>query len=169
MDYLGTVTATVLSNFVEIPYEEIQQANMHNPQAAEIEMDGLSQVYYMMHDFDFYSIILVFLYYFIFAYLMYASLFAAIGVSVDNETDTQQFMLPVTLPLIAIALSGGIVSDPQGSLAFWFSIVPLTSPIIMIIRMPFIGFGGEVIFDVTIIFWFLLSLWIASKFIELGY
>ncbi|NLR90309.1 MULTISPECIES: ABC transporter permease [Flammeovirga] len=167
---LGTVTITLLSNFVEIPYEEIQQANMNNPQAANLEVDGLSKAYYMMHDFDFYSIIMVFVYYFIFAYLMYASLFAAIGASVDNETDTQQFMLPVTMPLIlAIALSGGIVSDPQGSLAFWFSVIPLTSPVVMIIRMPFIGFGGEVVLSMVLLLGgFLFSLWIASRIYRIG-
>ncbi|OHX66214.1 ABC transporter permease [Flammeovirga pacifica] len=166
---LGVISTTILSSFVEIPYDQIQEANLQN-QANQVEIDQLSHVFYMLHDFNFISILVVFVFYFIFAYLMYASLFAAVGASVDNETDTQQFMLPVTMPLIlAIALSGGIVSDPQGSLAYWFSIIPLTSPVIMMIRMPFIGFGLEVIISMLFLFiGFIFSVWVASRIYRIG-
>ncbi|MBB6459096.1 ABC transporter permease [Flammeovirga kamogawensis] len=170
---LGAISVTVLANFVEIPYEQIQEAKVAQMQPVgqpQLEVDGLSKVYYMMHNFDFIGTILAFIYYFIFAYLMYSSLFAAIGASVDNETDSQQFMLPVTMPLIlAIALSGGIVSDPQGSLAFWLSIIPLTSPVVMMIRLPFIGFGYEVILSMVLLFvGFLTALWVAGRIYRIG-
>ncbi|AZQ61363.1 ABC transporter permease [Flammeovirga pectinis] len=170
---LGVISVTILANFVEIPYEQIQEAKMAQMQPVgqpQLEVDGLSKVYYMMHNFDFIGTILAFIYYFIFAYLMYSSLFAAIGASVDNETDSQQFMLPVTMPLIlAIALSGGIVSDPQGSLAFWLSIIPLTSPVVMMIRLPFIGFGYEVILSMVLLFvGFLTALWVAGRIYRIG-
>ncbi len=81
---------------------------------------------------------------------MYASLFGAIGAAVDSETDTQQFMLPLTMPLVlSIALSGIIITNPNGSLAFWASLFPLTSPVVMMIRLPFVGFllGVAFIYD----------------------
>ena len=79
-----------------------------------------------------------FLFYFIGGYLLYASLFAAIGSAVDGQEDTQQFMLPVTL-LLVFALYAGIYSmeNPDGPLAFWCSMIPFTSPIVMMVRVPF--------------------------------
>jgi ABC-2 type transport system permease protein len=79
-----------------------------------------------------------FLFFFLFGYLLYATLFAAIGSVVDNETDTQQFMLPVTVPLIlAMFVMINAIQNPDGSLAFWFSLIPFTSPIVMMVRVPF--------------------------------
>ncbi len=78
-----------------------------------------------------------FVIYFFGGYLLYASLFAAIGAMSDNETDTQQFMLPVILPMIfamLVAVYGA--GNPDGRLAFWTSLIPLTSPIVMMIRIP---------------------------------
>ncbi len=83
-------------------------------------------------------IIFAFIFYFITGYLLYASVFAAIGSAVDNETETQQFMLPVTIPIIlGLVVAMGTMQNPESSLAFWFSIIPLTSPIVMMARIPF--------------------------------
>jgi ABC-2 type transport system permease protein len=80
----------------------------------------------------------VFAFYFMGGYLLYAALFAAIGSAVDNETDTQQFMLPVTIPLVlAFIFAQTIITSPDGPLAIWLSIIPFTSPIIMMVRIPF--------------------------------
>jgi len=77
-----------------------------------------------------------FLFYFLGGYLLYAAMFAAIGAAVDNETDTQQFMLPVTVPLIVAIISAqGVVLQPGGALSEWLSMIPFTSPVIMPIRM----------------------------------
>lgn len=82
--------------------------------------------------------VLSFIFYFLGGYLLYSSLFAAIGGAIDHDTDSQQFMFPVSIPLIfAIALSGVIVNQPDSSLAFWMSMVPFTSPITMMMRIPF--------------------------------
>ena len=79
-----------------------------------------------------------FLFYFLFGYLMYSALFAAVGSAVDAEADTQQFMLPITIPLIfSFILIQPVMDNPDGILAFWLSIIPLTSPIIMMARLPF--------------------------------
>ncbi len=83
-------------------------------------------------------IIFSFIFYFITGYLLYASIFAAIGSAVDNETETQQFMLPVTIPIIlALMVAMGTMQNPESSLSFWCSMIPLTSPIVMMARIPF--------------------------------
>lgn len=83
-------------------------------------------------------IIFAFVFYFITGYLLYASIFAAIGSAVDNETETQQFMLPVTIPIIiGLMVAMGTMQNPESSLAFWCSLIPLTSPIVMMARIPF--------------------------------
>jgi ABC-2 type transport system permease protein len=83
-------------------------------------------------------IIISFIFYFITGYLLYASVFAAIGSAVDNETETQQFMLPVTIPIIlGLMVAMGTMQNPESSLSFWCSMIPLTSPIVMMARIPF--------------------------------
>jgi len=79
-----------------------------------------------------------FLLYFIFGYLLYAAMFAVIGSAVDQETDTQQLIFPVILPLIlSIYVMLSAISNPDGTLPFWFSIIPFTSPVVMMVRIPF--------------------------------
>jgi ABC-2 type transport system permease protein len=83
-------------------------------------------------------IIFSFIFYFITGYLLYASVFAAIGSAVDNETETQQFMLPVTIPIIfAFLVAMGTMRTPESPISFWCSMIPLTSPIVMVARIPF--------------------------------
>lgn len=83
-------------------------------------------------------ILVIFLVFFILAYLLYSAMFAAIGAAVDSETDTQQFVLPITIPLlVAFLLAQNIINNPDGTMAFWLSMVPITSPIVMMLRLPF--------------------------------
>lgn len=83
-------------------------------------------------------IIFSFIFYFLTGYLLYASVFAAIGSAVDNETDTQQFMLPIVMPIFfALLVAMGTMRNPESPLAFWCSMIPLTSPIVMMARIPF--------------------------------
>jgi ABC-2 type transport system permease protein len=84
------------------------------------------------------QLLINFIFYFLGGYLIYSSLFAAVGASVDNETDTQQFMMPIMLPIIiSIMLSTQISKAHDGQLAFWASMFPLTSPVCMLVRLPF--------------------------------
>lgn len=104
-----------------------------------------------------------FLFYFLMGYLLYASLFSAVGAAVDSETDTQQFMMPLTIPLLlALIMMTTFIENPDGNLAFWFSIIPLTSPIVMMVRIPFGVAPWEILLSmgilvVTIYFSILLS------------
>lgn len=116
-------------------------------------------------------IISVFLFYFVGAYLFYGSLFAAIGSAVDSETDAQQFQVPVTLPLIfSLVVLAAILRDPHGSLAVWLSIIPFTSPIVMMMRVPFMEnqlweiFVSMGVLAVSIVF----TIWMAAKIYRIG-
>jgi ABC-2 type transport system permease protein len=116
------------------------------------------------------KILIAFLFYFLFGYLMYGSLFAIIGAAVDNETETQQFMLPVTLPLIlGIILMANVMNNPDGQIAFWFSLFPLTSPVIMMVRMPFDVPLWQLLLSGTILILTILgAIWMAAKIYRTG-
>ena len=112
-----------------------------------------------------------FVFYFLGGYLFYSALFAAIAAAVDNETDTQQFMLPVTLPLvlgIVIAMSV-VTSNPHGSMAYWFSMIPFTSPVVMMVRLPFDVPLPELLLSMfLLILGFLFTTWLASRIYRVG-
>lgn len=111
-----------------------------------------------------------FLFYFLVGYLIYAALFAAVGSAVDNETDSQQFVLPVTIPLLlSIVLLMPITENPNGSLAIWMSMIPLTSPVAMLIRLP----SGVPLYQLLTsmaiaLGFFILCVWFASKIYRVG-
>ena len=112
----------------------------------------------------------MFLFYFLGGYLLYSALFAAIGAAVDSETDTQQFMFPVTIPLIlAYVAAVNVINNPQGHVAFWFSIIPLTSPIVMMVRIPFgVPWEHVVLSVLLLIGGFIFTTWIASRIYRIG-
>lgn len=115
-------------------------------------------------------IVITFIVYFIGGYLLYASLFAAVGAAVDNESDTSQFMLPVTLLLI-FALYAGIYSakNPDGPLAFWCSIIPLTSPIVMMVRIPFDVPAWEIVTSLGLLaLSVVVMVWLSAKIYRVG-
>jgi ABC-2 type transport system permease protein len=115
----------------------------------------------------------MFLFYFLGGFLLYSALFAAVGAAVDSETDTQQFMMPITLPLIFALLVGEFaVTNPDGPAAFWFSIFPLTSPIVMMLRVA-VGFDSGSIWQLylsmaLLIGAFITTVWLASKIYRTG-
>jgi ABC-2 type transport system permease protein len=114
--------------------------------------------------------ILAFIFYFLGGYLLYAAFFAAIGSAVDNESDTQQFMLPVTVPLLlSIIMLQMIINNPSGPVAFWMSIIPLTSPVIMMVRIPFgVPYWEIVLSAVLLILGFIFTIWLSSKIYRTG-
>ncbi len=115
-------------------------------------------------------IIICFVFYFITGYLLYASVFAAIGSAVDNETETQQFMLPVTIPIIlALMVAMGTMQNPESPLAFWCSMIPLTSPIVMMARIPFgVPYWQIGVSMVLMLVTFLAFVWMAAKVYRTG-
>jgi ABC-2 type transport system permease protein len=115
-------------------------------------------------------IIFSFLFYFITGYLLYASVFAAIGSAVDNETETQQFMLPVTIPIIlGLMVAMGTMQNPESPLAFWCSLIPLTSPIVMMARIPFgVPYWQIALSMAIMVATFIGFVWMAAKIYRTG-
>ena len=119
---------------------------------------------------DLVKIFISFIFFFLFGYLMYSSLFAAVGSAVDAEADTQQFVVPITIPLIlAFILIQPVMDNPDGPLAFWLSIIPLTSPVIMMARLPFGVENWELILSmILLICGFILTTSLAAKIYRTG-
>ncbi len=164
---LGGVTQSVSKSLMT---EE--QASRVESQTAEMtpQMTEFSQLFNSAMNQPWGLIIFSFIFYFITGYLLYASVFAAIGSAVDNETETQQFMLPVTIPIIlALMVAMGTMQNPESSLSFWCSIIPLTSPVVMVARLPF----GVPLWQLALsmglmVITFLAFVWMAAKVYRTG-
>lgn len=117
------------------------------------------------------KIVAVFIFFFLGGYLFYSALYAAIGSAVDSETETQQFMMPVMLPLLlGYALSLSVVTnDPYGSTAFWLSVIPFTSPIAMVVRIPYGVPAWELALSMAVLVGgFIATVWIAGRIYRVG-
>ena len=150
---------------------EIEAANVASQGMMTSENDGM--IFSIINTIDainFPYIIACFLFYFLFGYLMYAAMFAAIGSAVDKESDTQQFMLPVSLPLIAaLIVLIRALDNPDGAIAFWFSMIPLTSPIVMMARVPFNIPLWQLALSMTILLGsFVFMTWLAGRIYRTG-
>ncbi len=156
-------------------YNEKNMTNiMPENEMKDLKLDNKTQmiddIFSSVNDLPYATMLFAFLFYFIGGYLLYASLFAAIGSAVDNEADTQQFMLPITIPLIlAFVLAQPILENPDGQIAFWFSIIPFTSPIIMMIRIMFDVPLWELLLSMfLLIITFIGTTWLAAKIYRTG-
>ena len=116
-------------------------------------------------DINYGLIILLFIFYFVFGYLLYASLFAAAGSLVDNDTDSQQFTLPLTVPLLlAMLLLPAMINEPSGNISTWLSLIPFTSPVAMLLRIPFgVPLWQVVLSMLLLLATFPLCIWAAAK------
>ncbi|OFY83970.1 MAG: hypothetical protein A3F72_06290 [Bacteroidetes bacterium RIFCSPLOWO2_12_FULL_35_15] len=172
----SVATVTILKN---IDMKQIQQKEEVMKVGSALnytDMKAIQQpneVTKLWNDFksvDIVSILLCFLFYFLAGYLLYSALFAAVGSAVDNEADTQQFMLPITIPLIfSFVIAQNVIQDPQSSMAFWFSIIPFTSPIIMMVRLPFGVPMWEVALSMgLLVIGFIFTTWLAARIYRTG-
>lgn len=116
------------------------------------------------------QLLIAFVFYFLGGYLLYSALFAAVGAAVDAEADTQQFIFPITIPLIAsFILMQPVMDNPDGLLAYWTSLVPFTSPIIMMVRLPFGVSNTELLLSMSLlIIGFLTTTALAAKIYRTG-
>jgi ABC-2 type transport system permease protein len=133
---------------------------------AEVQAEVLSVIY----EVPWTDVIISFLLFFIGGYLLYGALFAAIGASVDNETDTQQFMMPVTLPLIfAYIVSTMMLENPESSIGQIFAVVPFTSPVVMMVKTAIgVSIGLKILSIVTLIATIIFFVWLAGKIYRVG-
>ncbi len=152
-----------------IPAENLDEVTM-DAQAVGGDMSEIMGVLENIRNIDFGVMLGSFLFYFLAGYLLYAAMFASIGAAVDNETDTQQFMLPVTIPLIlALFVLINAINNPDSSVAFWFSIIPFTSPVVMMARIPFGVPLWEVLLSMgLLIVTFIGMTWVAAKIYRTG-
>lgn len=141
-------------------------ATSQNPDAMSEMMETITE----LSQIDFLTIGIVSLVFFLLGYLLYASLYAAVGAAVDSPNDAGQFVLPLTIPII-IALYCGmtIIDNPHGPVAFWLSMIPFTSPIVMMVRVPFGVPAWEIVLSaVLLLVTFLVFTWIAAKIYRIG-
>ena len=155
------INATPTSN---IPPEMLQNAQQ--------EFGSMAQLYFNeLLNLPIATLLICFVIYFIGGYFLYSSFYAAIGAAVDNETDSQQFLLPIILPLILGVYIGffTVMNDPHGTVATVFSMIPLTSPIVMLMRIPFGVPWWQLLISITILFGtFFFVVWFASKIYRVG-
>ena len=112
-----------------------------------------------------------FVVYFLGGYLLYGALFGAVGAAVDDQTDTQQFMFPITMPLILSYILGFsvILRNPDGPVAFWMSMIPFTSPVAMVIRLPFGVPAWQLALSIgLLILGFVGTVWVAARIYRVG-
>lgn len=141
-------------------------------QTAQQEFAGTAQMYIKeLWNLPIATILISFVIYFIGGYFLYSSFYAAIGAAVDNETDSQQFLLPIIMPLILGVYIGffTVINDPHGTIATVFSMIPLTSPIVMLMRIPFGVPWWQLAISITILFaTFFFVVWFAAKIYRVG-
>jgi ABC-2 type transport system permease protein len=132
--------------------------------------EGIAEVMKVISTINFPLVIVTFIFYFVGGFFFYGSLFAGVGSAVDSDADAQQFQLPVTLPLIAsIVILSAIIREPNGSLAFWTSVIPFTSPVIMMMRVPFEPPLWEILLSMCcLILGFLFTTWLAGRIYRVG-
>ena len=141
--------------------EQIEMMSQNNTQFILSEILNLPLI----------SMFVYFVLYFLLGYLLYSSIYASIGAAVDNETDTQQFMLPVMLPLMIGVYVGfaTVINDPHGTIATVFSMIPFTSPIVMLMRIPFgVPWWQITLSLVLLLITFLIVVWLAAKIYRVG-
>ncbi len=134
------------------------------------EEEGMGAVLSTLRDINWVQMVLAFIVYFALGYLMYASLFAAIGSAVENEADTNQLQMPVTIPLmLAFFVALYAFNAPDSPIVWWGSMIPLTSPIVMLARIPFGVPAWELSLSIVLLVGtFLACGWVSAKIYKIG-
>ncbi|MCS4225619.1 ABC transporter permease [Sphingobacterium sp. BIGb0165] len=158
--------------------QDIQEVAAGQPGAANMGtvskamgQGGSASILASIQSFNFTEVIVFFFLFFIAGYLLYSAIFAAAGSAVDNETEANQFSMPITMPLLLtyILSFGVIINDPNGPIATWLSFIPFTSPIAMLVRIPFGVPLWQILTSLTLlILTFLLITWVAARIYRVG-
>lgn len=167
---IGIILYAVAISFLGIEAMSNPSADLATQQLQD--MDQMQLIFNDVLQLPLGTLILCFFIYFIGGYLLYASIYSAIGAAVDNETDTQQFMLPIIIPLILAMYVGffTVMDNPEGTVATVFSYIPLTSPIVMLMRIPFgVVSWWEIVISVILLYASIIAVaWVASKIYRVG-
>ncbi|TXE19892.1 ABC transporter permease [Psychroserpens burtonensis] len=171
---LGSILMLVLSAILGVsltelqtPQQDIMNEAMQNPKIANEIQLGLQSFFNLPIG----NLVVAFMFFFIGGYLLYSSLYAAVGAAVDNETDTQQFMMPILMPLILAVYVGifTVIEDPHGTVSTVFSFIPFTSPVVMLMRIPFgVPIWQQVLSFAILVCTFVFTVWFAAKIYRVG-
>ncbi|APG63991.1 ABC transporter permease [Tenacibaculum todarodis] len=167
------IGSIAVSMFLGIDASKVFSQDVDIEQAAKMKelLGNKADVFLEIRKLPWMTLFFLFVFYFLGGYMLYSSLFAAIGAAVDNETDTQQFMMPIMAPLMLAVYVGAftVINDPHGPIAVLFSHIPLTSPIVMLMRVPFGVPWWEIVISMAIlIVTFLAVVWLAAKIYRVG-
>jgi ABC-2 type transport system permease protein len=169
------IISTIASAVFGVNMIEMQTANLPAEQLeAAKQAVGLDKMQLIIQEIlrlPILKMFVLFIFYFLGGFMLYSSLFAAVGAAVDNETDTQQFMLPIMAPLVLGVYVGfaTVMNDPHGSIAVLFSYIPFTSPIVMLMRVPFGVSWYELVISMTLLLiTFVFMVWLAAKIYRVG-
>jgi ABC-2 type transport system permease protein len=171
----STATTSLMSGKMEAKVQAMQKSGAGKEDVEKLKKDigsknPLSAISQTVENVSLAKIIICFLLFYIGGYLIYSSLFAAVGAAVENATEAQQFLLPVTIPIIiSFLLVTAIIENPDGDLAFWASMFPLTSPIDMMIRLPFGVPNWQIALSFSLlVLGFMGTTWLAGKIYRVG-
>lgn len=162
--FLGLEMGGGAATLAEMNVEVVDSAKAEFAQTAQMYINELLNLPLL-------TIFVSFLLYFAGGYFLYSSIYAAIGAAVDNETDSQQFLMPILMPLMLAVYIGffTVMDDPHGSVAVIFSIIPFTSPIVMLMRIPFGVPIWQLILSIALLFGtFIFIVWCAAKIYRIG-
>ena len=168
-----SITSIVILNSV-IP--DIYSSSIQSQGPLTVNSGESAQIIeFILYQIHWPSMFIFFGIYFIGGYLLYAGMMAAIGAAVDEETDTQQFLVPLTIPMIfALSMISSVIDDPSSTLSFWLSEIPFTSPVIMLVRIA-MGIGPssveiwEIILSISLLFLtFIFTTWLSSRIYAKG-
>ncbi|GLB50598.1 ABC transporter permease [Neptunitalea lumnitzerae] len=168
---IGVVLSVVVSTIFHVDLSTVE-----TPHKAMLENSGAMEAMVQDGVIEFFklpllTLIVSFLIYFIGGYLLYSSVYVSIGAAVDSETDTQQFMMPVIMVLMLAVYVGffTVINNPHGTIATVFSFIPFTSPIVMLMRIPFGVDLWEIVVSVIILYLtFVGVVWLAAKIYRIG-
>ncbi|HEX9828128.1 MAG TPA: ABC transporter permease [Flavobacteriaceae bacterium] len=171
---LGGVTMFILSSIFGVSFTGIQGSQQEMMQQAMQNSGSVNDMQLVINAFynlPIANLAIAFMCFFLGGYLLYSSFYAAIGAAVDNETDTQQFIMPILMPLILAVYVGvfTVIEDPHGTVSMVFSFIPLTSPVVMLMRIPFgVPIWQQLLSLGLLIGTFMLTVWFAAKIYRVG-
>jgi ABC-2 type transport system permease protein len=169
---IGSVSSIVMGYFgMQMPQQQIM--DLANPEMGQM-MNGKEEVAHIIQTIqgiNFIQLTLTFIFYFLGGYMLYGAFFAAVGAAIDAPSEAQQFMLPITIPLLIgyLGLFVFVLNDPNSNVSYWLSIIPLTSPIAMMGRVSFgVPFSDLMLSMSLLIGGFFFSTWVAGKIYRIG-
>ena len=172
---ISTAVTGLLKNKLEEKVRKEVRVSASPDQAKQMEaqlqsQNPMAKVNEALANLPIGKLLLCFIFYYITGFLLYSSLFAAVGSAVENPSEAQQLLFPVTIPLIlSIILMTYVINEPDSKLAFWASIIPFTAPVDMMARLPFGVETWELLLSMSLmIIGFLSTTWLAARIYRVG-